>query len=210
MPEINLLESTKTQSATIQQKSGMLNKIGIALLVLVLAAYGYLFYASNQMDAKIASVETDQQNVQTQIQRNPDYPQLLASQTKIGNLQILINSHLGWSQLLPKFTDATLQTATYAKFTATTDGDAIITGTVPDFQNLDKLIKGFQLPDFNYIKDVKLVNVGLSSDATNSITFTIDISFNKDILQAFSQAAQPSATPVSPAAPTAPSTSTSK
>ena len=85
--------------------------------------------------------------------------------------------------MIQRFSDATLKTATYKKFTANSDGSATITGNVPDFQNLDKLIKAFQLNDFQYIKDVKLVNVGLSEENKIGVSFTVNVTFNNTILQ---------------------------
>ncbi len=214
MAEINLL---KNQVEEIKEKQAykVMNKLGIGLLILVALAYVFFYFAAKQYDSQAQAIAQQQAELQLQIEQEQQYPGVIADQDKLKNLQILLDQHLSWGDLIQKFGDATLKTASYTKFTATSDGGATITGIVPDFQNLDKLIKGYQLNEFQYIKDVKLINIGLSDQQKNALNFTIKVTFNKDLLQpAVAQAAanlnslilppalsQPQTAPTAPAAP---------
>ncbi len=182
MAEINLLQNQEVEVKE-RLKSSVLNKIGIVLLVLVLAGYAAAYYFDAAASAQISTDKGQQSQVQQLIQQDQNYPALVSNQEKLTNLKILLDKHLSWGDLIKRFADATLKSATYTKFQANSEGGATITGTVPDFQSLDKLIKAYQLNDFNYIKDVKLINIGLSDKSQNGIQFTIKVTFNKDLLQ---------------------------
>lgn len=220
MAEINLL---KNQVEEIKEKQAykVMNKLGVGLLILVVVAYIFFFFAAKSYDSQAQTIAQQQAALQMQIEQEKEYPGVIAHQDKLKNLQILLDKHLSWGDLIQKFGNATLKTATYTKFIATSDGGATITGIVPDFQSLDKLIKGYQLNQFQYIKDVKLINIGLSDQQKNALNFTIQVTFNKDLLQpGVAQAvtnlqlplqipaAGGTATPAAPTAPTTPSSPT--
>lgn len=183
MAEINLLQNTSIESSE-ERLPKILNTSGIILLIFVIAGYIFVWYGANTAKKTTAELQAQQASIQQKVQQSEDYPKLSNYQNKLKNLQLLLDKHLSWGTLIQKFSDATLKTATYKKFTANSDGSATITGNVPDFQNLDKLIKAFQLNDFQYIKDVKLVNVGLSEENKIGISFTVNVTFNNTILQA--------------------------
>ncbi len=199
MAEINLLQNTNIESSE-ERLPKILNTSGIILLMLAIAGYILLWVGTSSAKNKTTELQSQQSAIQQKVQQSEDYPRLSNYQNKLKNLQLLLDKHLGWGTLIQKFSAATLKTATYKKFTANSDGSATITGNVPDFQNLDKLIKAFQLNDFQYIKDVKLVNVGLSEENKNGISFTVNVTFNNTLLQAL-----PASTEV-PAETTVPAT----
>ncbi|MHB8871007.1 MAG: hypothetical protein ACYC5G_00930 [Candidatus Doudnabacteria bacterium] len=183
MAEINLLQNTSIGSSE-ERLPKIMNVIGMLLLAFAIVAYVLLWVGTSSAKTKTAELQAQQASIQEKVQQSEDYPKLSNYQNKLKNVQLLLDKHLSWGTLIQRFSDATLKTATYKKFTANSDGSATITGTVPDFQNLDKLIKAFQLNEFQYIKDVKLVNVGLSEESKNGISFTVNVIFNNTILQA--------------------------
>ncbi len=183
MAEINLLQNTSIGSSE-ERLPKIMNVIGMLLLAFAIVAYVLLWVGTSSAKTKTAELQAQQASIQQKVQQSEDYPRLSNYQNKLKNLQLLLDKHLSWGTLIQRFSDATLKTATYKKFTANSDGSATITGNVPDFQNLDKLIKAFQLDEFQYIKDVKLVNVGLSEENKNGISFTVNVVFNNTILQA--------------------------
>ncbi len=197
MSEINLLQN-QNYELEAKQTYTILNRVGIGLLVFMLLAYGAFYFIDQNIAAQAAQDLARKQQLQLTIQNDPNYAPLLSSQAKLKNLQLLLDKHLSWGDLLQKFGDAALKTATYSRFAANSEGGATITGVVPDFQNLDKLMKAYQLNDFQYIKDVKLVNVGLSKDEKSTgINFTIKVTFNKSLL--LGQMPPPAQVPSSPA-----------
>jgi len=212
MAEINLLQNTSIESSE-ERLPKILNTSGIILLLLVIAGYIFVWYGASTAKKTTAELQAQQASIQQKVQQSEDYPRLSNYQNKLKNLQLLLDKHLSWGTLIQRFSDATLKTATYKKFTANSDGSATITGNVPDFQNLDKLIKAFQLNDFQYIKDVKLVNVGLSEENKNGISFTVNVTFNNTILQTVptpteTPAQTTTSTEIVPAEPTPPTNPT--
>ncbi len=189
MADINLLQNTNVPHDD-GKKYRVLNMLGVVLLVLVVAAIAVVFFLSSKTQKHTDKINADSANITKDIQSQKDFIALSRNQDKLKEMATLLNAHLSWSQVIPKFSEATLKTSKYTKYVANLDGSATITGTVPDFQDLDKLIKGFQLPDFDYIKDVKLTNVALAAEDKNEITYTITVTFDKSKLLELTKAQQ--------------------
>lgn len=182
MAEINLLQTDKPKTSN-RDIYGILNKVGTILLIVVIGFYVYLFVAQSQVNKQITVEQEKNQQITEEIKKIPKYQEFLATQTKIKNIKTILDNHLAWSKFIQAFSNATLNTATYKKFVAKNDGTATINGSVPDFKNLDKLIDGFQLPEFDFIKEVKLTNVSLAeTDSTSAIDFNLNVIFNKNLL----------------------------
>ncbi len=152
------------------------------MLIVVLAAYGALIFLTKSASSTSASETAEQAAIKQEVINSPEYPTFLAHQDKLKNLDLLLKNHLSWCTILPNFAQNTVKETKYTKFTANADGSTAITGTVPDFATLAKMIQAFQLNNGKFIKDVKLVNVGLSDGEKNEITYTINVTFNKSVL----------------------------
>ena len=154
------------------------------MLVAVIGATIYFNRQDAGLQAQDAGIVAAQQDARQGVMSDKNYTTFTSNQQKLSQLKTLLAGHLTWVQLLPKFASATLKTATFSSFQATSDGGVDIAGSVPSFVELDKMMQAFQLPDFSsYIKTVSLVNVGLAhSDKGNGITFTVHITFDPSIL----------------------------
>jgi hypothetical protein len=183
MPDINLLQNTNITEKDNTRLFRMLNVLGVILLVLAIAAFVGLFILTKSIESRAVTVADQKIQLEKEIKSKADYSILSKDQSKMNNLKIVLDQHLNWSEVLPKFAKATLKTANYTKFVANKDGSATITGTVPDFQNLDRLIQAYQLKEFDYIKDVSLANISLQTEGKNVITYILKVTFNKDILK---------------------------
>jgi hypothetical protein len=187
MSDINLLQSTKTAASQNDRLIRILNIAGISLLALAVIFSFVVFFGVKGAESNQANLAKQASDEQSSIQSVPAYPLLLADQTKVKNLKILLDKHLDWSTLLPDFFNVTLQSASYSKFLANKDGGATITGNVPDFQELDKLLQALQFDDGSgktYVNDVKLLNIGVSNDqAKQGVTFSIGVTFDKNLLK---------------------------
>lgn len=182
MADINLLQPAQGPERSSASFSH-LNALGVLILVLIIALYAYFTVAAALAQKNTNKALEEKNKIETEIKSQEEYATLLSNQDKLKNIQTLLDEHLDWSKFFPSFQEATLKTATYSKVSATSDGGAIISGTVPDFQNLDKLIKAFQLSDFDFINDVKLTSIALASGEKTGIDFSIKITFNKSILE---------------------------
>lgn len=195
MAELNLLQTDNTQKAQASNLvNNSLNVLGVVVLAVVLVMSAILYINNRNLTKQIADASQQQNSTESNFQHQSGYAKLISSQQKLKDLQSLLKQHSDWSSIITKFASATLAnteldnkvtSAIYNKFSANSDGGVEISGTVGSFADLDRLIKGFELQDFDsFITDVRLTNVGTSKD-NNAVTFTLDISFNKDILNAY-------------------------
>jgi|SRR5579872_1205983 len=186
MADINLLQSAQPSQNDPIRRAKIFTIVSAVIFGLALVIGIFIFFSNRSSDSQIQNLSTQKNDTINQIMANKDYGTLVVDQRKIKDLQTLLDKHLDWSKLLPKFFDATLTSASYSRFQAQSDGSALITGNVATFVDLDKLIQAYQLTDFSsYIKDVQLVNIGFSTDLNKpGITFTIKVIFNQDIIKA--------------------------
>ncbi len=185
MAEINLLQSSNNQHSerTVQK---ILNTVGVVLLVLVILGYGALFALAKQATNAAQSTLSQEETIKKSIVTKEEYPALLENQVKVKSVQSLIDSHLNWCMILPNLAETTLKATTLTKLSANSDGTATVSGTVNDFQTLAKAIQAFEQDQKQFIKDVKLVNVGKSSNSdTISIAYTLIITFNNKVLSEY-------------------------
>lgn len=154
-------------------------------MVLAVGAGGFWYLQAKSARADDANTVAQQVATQQSVTNDKDYQNFLSTQKSLSDVSALFGSHLGWASLVPKFAAATLKTATFSSFQATSDGSVDVVGTVPSFADLDKMLQGFQLQDFSsYIKSVSLVNVGLSNGSGgNGVSFSLNVQVNPSILQ---------------------------
>lgn len=193
MAEINLLQSNQPTKKSDERWAKLLAVVSVILFAAAVIGAGFVFFLNRSVTSQQEKLQQQVADKQVEITSAHGYDELIASQNKLKNVKWLLDHHLDWSQLLPKFYDATLSSATYSKFVAQKDGTAIITGNVGSFVDLDKLIQAYQLADFkSYIKDIKLVNIGFSNDLNKpGVSFTISVSFNNDIIKAKAEVLTP-------------------
>jgi hypothetical protein len=189
MPEINLLQGNVRTSSTGLATRVILNLVGACLLVAVLIVGGIFYAEVKSARAQDTKVVAQQSSALQSISGDKNYKNFIASQSALTEVTQLFTSHLGWTSMIPNFANATLKGASFNSFDAAADGGVNITGTVPNFNDLDEMMQGFQLPAFNsFIQSVSLQNVGLDhSDIGNSVAFTVHVQFNPATLKYQSQ-----------------------
>ncbi len=198
MTQINLLHTDSEQKTHAVYRT--LNVLGIIILIVALGSFVFFYLGAQSLNSSVSKIAQSRSAAQSGLENSKEYPALLSAQQKLKNLQSLLSQHTNWSDLITKFADATLKSTTfsdgtttstiYNKFSATSDGTVQISGIIGSFTDLDRLIKGLELQDFNsYITNVSLTNVG-TAEKNSGITFTLAISFNKDILSAQAAAAR--------------------
>ena len=183
MADINLLQNVNVPNGRSQKAFRLLTYIGNIVLYFSIAMFVLFFALTFRTDAQLEKVSASKNEIESKIKQQANYKPLVTSQERARNLNLLLDQHLNWSDVLPQFSKLTLNTAAYNKFQANQDGTALITGTVPDFQALSKMMQAFQSDSTRYIKDVKLVNVALGSAEQTNITFSIKVTFDKEFLK---------------------------
>jgi hypothetical protein len=183
MADINLLQNSNLQSSGSQRLFKSLGAIGVTLLALSIVIYVGLFLLSLRTQAQTDEVVKARTEIENKIKQQENYTPLVTRQEKAKNLKTLLDNHLVWSDVVPNFAKYTLNTATFTKFAANVDGTTTISGTVPSFEELSKMMKAFQMGSNDYIKDVKLTSVALGSETDNNITYSIKVTFNSEKLK---------------------------
>ena len=183
MADINLLQNANVPSNSHQGLFRSLSAAGMVLLFVSIGLFALFYFLDISTEARLSDATEKKNSIEQKIKEQEGYKPLVVNQTKAKNLEVLLDDHLNWSEVLPQFAKSTLNNAKYTKFLANQDGGATITGTVSDFQNLSKLMKAFQLGEDRYIQDVKLTSVALGSEGSNDITYTVKVTFNKESLK---------------------------
>ncbi|MDB4939847.1 MAG: hypothetical protein JWO40_272 [Candidatus Doudnabacteria bacterium] len=185
MAEINLLQNTNNRN-TERKTHNVVNTIGVIVLVVVIGLYGLFFVLTNKADADSKALADQQAQIQQKISTGTQYQQLVSAQTKLKSIESLLKTHTYWCEILPNLSADTLKSTTYGKFTANANGSATISGNVSNFQNLDKLIQGYQVNNDKFVKDVKLVSVSAGSGEKITTGYTLNVTFNQAVLAKYS------------------------
>lgn len=179
MADINLLKNAAKDYGAENAIKRAINTLGVAVLLLSVAFGVWLTYVSESADKKIEELHKKQAQIQQEIKSDQSYDVIIKSQNKMKNLKLLLDSHIYWSSFFPAIFSVTTRSAAFEKLRVARDGSIVISGFVPDFQSLDKLMQAYQLNDSkSYIKDVKLTSIGIGSAKAGAINFTLSISFN--------------------------------
>ncbi len=189
MPEINLLQGSGRTTSSGSVTRVTLNIIGIVLVLAVAIGGGYFHLQVKKVSADDAATVAQQSSVEQSVASDKNHENFLASQATLAATTQLFGDHLGWASLIPDFSDATLKTASFNSFQATANGGLNVSGTVPTFNDLDKMMQGFQLQSFStLVSSVSLLNIGLDhSAAGNRVAFTVHVQFNPATLKYGSQ-----------------------
>ncbi len=170
MPEINLLSTTKEQPKFSNAKASMSIKILSLLLLLTLAYFAYLWFAARQARADIATLNAKIAQKQSDVFSRKDRAELITRQGQLQNLNGLVKNHLYWSYLLPELARVTLKSSTYSTVTADSSGTLTMNVTAPTYEDLDKYLQIFNLPQFNQqFSDVKVLSLTRACLAAGAI-----------------------------------------
>ena len=185
MAQINLLKQTSGSSGFWESFPAVLAKVLIAVLLLVGAYYGWLFWKSgqnikqaNQLQTKMASERDSALNLK---QRN----EVLTRQSQLKEFGGIVDKHIYWSNLLPVLASSTLQSANYSSIKASPDGTVNLTVTVPDLNELDKYLQVFDLPQYNQnFNNVRISTYHKVQSKTGSgLQFEVRFDFNPGIIK---------------------------
>lgn len=182
--QINLLKQNTSSTGFWDSFPALLAKLLIAVLVLVVIYYGWLFWKSGQnvkqatdLQDKMASERSTALGLQ---QRN----EVLTRQNQLQQYGNLEAKHVYWSNLLPALASSTLQSATYNSLKASPDGTITLDVIVPNLQELDKYLQVFDLP----LYDQNFSNVRISayhkveSKAGSGLEFEVRFDFNPSLI----------------------------
>jgi hypothetical protein len=183
MPQINLLKQAPVNysQATFKILEGIL----LAVLLGLVAYYGWLYLQSKAVDSKITSTEININQDTQKALATPGREELIVRQEQLKNLATLIASHVYFSQILPKLAQSTLSTASYSDLEIPGDGTLSLVATVPTIEDLDNYLQVFNLPQvYKYFSNVKISSFAKVQNLNStSIRFQVTMNYDPSIIQ---------------------------
>lgn len=185
MSEINLLEQESSVSKIKSKGKQWLSRLVGLVLVLSLLLYGYLFYDGWRLDQKISESQAKINEYQAELQNNDKREELLTRQAQLKSANQVLDKHMYWSVLLPELARVTLASAQYTNIDADVDGELGLTVTLPSYNDAEKYLQVFDLPEYNAnFSNVKIVSL-LKTQQDNLLktTMRIQLTLSPDFLK---------------------------
>ena len=185
MAQINLLKQSGSSYNFWENFSGMLVKICLALLVLLAAYYGWLFWQSGQIDKQITNTQSAVASKNSEVYGMKDRDQALTRQQQVQALNSLIGSHIYWSQLFPVLASSTLKSAYYKSLKVDPQGSIELQVSLPSLEDLDKYMQVFDQPEYNkYFSNLRVSSFSqVQGKGQTSIDFSVKFDFNPGIIK---------------------------
>jgi hypothetical protein len=185
MAQINLLGAQEKTTNYAKALSSFIAKILALILVLVLAYYAFLFVKGNSQTKQVAKLEQEITRVEQDIQTNSDKNQVFTRQAQLKDLGLLARQHIYWSGIIPELARVTLKTASYTSFLSKENGDISMVVEVPSYEELDKFLQVFDLPQYNQqVNNVRVDSVTkVQKDDALRISAKVTFSYKTDSLR---------------------------
>jgi cell division protein FtsB len=185
MADINLLEKRTTYSQVKERGKRWFLRIVTLVFVLTLALYGYLFFSQWNAEKQIAEHQSVIAKAQSELENNQQREELITRQAQVKKANQLLNDHLFWSGLLPELARVTLTQAQYSSVEISKTGDIFLTVTVPNYEEAEKFLQVFDLPEYNQqFSNVRILALG-RAEKNNVLqtTMRLQLTFNPSLLK---------------------------
>lgn len=185
MAQINLLTSDAKQPSNGGGVVSIAAKVLIAILILAVVWYGYLFISVNRTGKDIENTKNDIAQAQSSILADQGRAELLTRQSQLKDATNLISGHIYWSNLFDELPKSTLQGVSYRAITTTHDGTVTVEFSVPSYEDLDKFLQVFDLPEYNKnFSNIKLLSISKAQEGSSlQIAVKMQLTFNTAALK---------------------------
>ena len=181
MPDINLLQ---TQSSDPGEAVNNVARVFARLLLIavigVIVAYAVLYFIGWRSQSTLDKTNMQVQSRQAETLGNVGREELVTRQEQLKELETLVDQHVYWSYLMPELARVTLQSAQYTNIEANSDGKLTMTVTLPSYQDIEKYLQIFDLPEFNQqFSNVRIVGIEKTqSEGSLQTQLTVQLMFN--------------------------------
>lgn len=186
MPDINLLQS-RIEEGGVNSSSlaRIISRVLMLLVLAVVASYILLLFAGWHAKSKLTEVNDKIQAVQASAIANKDRLELVTRQEQLSELETLVNNHTYWSYLLPELARVTLKTAKYSEIDAEDDGKLTLTATLPNYEEIEKFMQIFDLPEYNQqFSNVKILGINrVVSETSVATQLRVELTFNPQYIK---------------------------
>lgn len=186
MAEINLLQS---HTVNDQPSAGfalrVIARLLTIILILVLIVYGLLWFYNWSAQKKLVTTRNDIDRAQRDAIASKDRNELITRQEQLTSLETLLDNHVYWSFLLPELARVTLKSAHYTEINAQKDGSLDLTVNLPNYEEIEKYLQIFDLPEFNQqFSDVRILGINNVQSANAIETqMRIKLNFNPEYIK---------------------------
>ena len=182
MAQINLLKNELQERAVFGRAGLVPLYIALGVLGLEVLIYGGLYLYNSTIEKQISDVERQYSDTNAEINRlSPDLQEGLAYQTRLRNLQILLDNHIFWSPVLEELSKSTYRSVSYDSLEADqVKHRLVVQGVAPSYTDIAKLILGLKTSRF--INDVSLLSSGRSKSEKAGFNFSMEIDFDPSLL----------------------------
>ncbi len=184
MPEINLLKNEFREIFPGPWSGRGLVSLYIALglVVLEILVYGFLGFYDQRLKKFTNTYEQDAAGVEFEIGKiQEERLRAISFQSRLKNLETLLDQHLFWSAVFGELEKVTLKQAVYNSLQVDeAEHKFILAGIVPSYTELAKLILG--LKTSTYVQDVVLRSSGLAQATESGYAFNLEVTFDPQLL----------------------------
>jgi hypothetical protein len=186
MPEINLLnaEARASQKSYGVVASVITRMLGF-LLFLAVVIFIILFVFNWMNERSLKNVQADIKSAQASALADDDRNELVTRQEQLENLETLVDNHVYWSYLLPELARVTLKSARYSEIEASSDGKLDITVNLPNYEEIEKYMQIFDLPEYNQqFSNVRIVSINtVQADNAIQTELRLQLTFNPQYIK---------------------------
>ncbi len=185
MPQINLLKQTSEERRWQEIIPSIAVKVLAAAVIALVAYYAWIYVRTNRANAEALSLSNEIAASQADVANIKRSDELFVRQNQLKELSTIINNHLYWANLLPELARVTLNSASFTRLNAQSSGLLTMQVSVPNYQELDKFIQVFDLPEFNKnFSDLRITSMTeVQTAAGMNVTCGIELKFNPNLLK---------------------------
>lgn len=183
MPEINLLsQNQKASTMELGRFSSKLVSLLGFLVIVMVVGWMFLFYQNKATQNEIFNVQDEIKKQSEAIVSNPERTAVIKKQGQLKLYNELLANQQHWSDLLATDLAAvTLKTSSYQSLFGPGDGTLKLSVSVPTYNDFDKYMQVFKLPEVNKVfSDPKVISVSTTQKESNlSINFEILVKYDQ-------------------------------
>lgn len=181
--DVNLIPEDVLVKLEPKAKLKQLGLVLGVLIILVGSSYGYLLYKQSQISGKIEGVKKEIASVEQEIIGLESVRKEASSiKKKVDSINLILNSHIYWSQFLTLLEQYTLPKVYYTNLAGNVAGKVTLTAKAPDLKTLSNQYVIFQNAE-DFVESVVIENAVTSAkeEGGESVDFSISLTIKPEI-----------------------------
>lgn len=184
MAEINLLKSISEERKPFSLGGSRSRALYImaAILILEILIYGGFIFYERYLAKKILAAEKKAAELNFEIGKmDHQRSEAISFQSRLLNLEALLDNHVFWSALFKELEDFTYKFAIYNSLQINEgENKILLAGNISSYTDLSKLILG--LKKSSKVLDVVLQSSGQEEGEKSGYSFTLEVTFDPRLL----------------------------